>query len=69
MVEELQAADPLRALPEIALGDDEPQWVAVLGLERLENLIGLLERELLLLGRRLRYFSPDPATIGGTRRS
>lgn len=37
--------------------------------ERLEGLIGLLERELLLLGRRLRYFSPDPATIGGTRRS
>jgi uncharacterized protein len=36
---------------------------------RLEGLIGLLERELLLLGRRLRYFSPDPATIGGTRRS
>ena len=37
--------------------------------DRLEGLIGLLERELLLLGRRLRYFSPDPATIGGTRRS
>lgn len=37
--------------------------------ERLEGLIGLLEREVLLLGRRLRYFSPDPAMIGGTRRS
>jgi Lon protease-like protein len=37
--------------------------------ERLEALIGLLERELLLLGRRLRYFTPDPALIGGTRRS
>jgi Lon protease-like protein len=37
--------------------------------ERLEGLIGLLEREVLLLGRRLRYFTPDPATIGGARRS
>ena len=37
--------------------------------ERLEGLIGLLEREVLLLSRRLRYFTPDPATIGGTRRS
>jgi hypothetical protein len=37
--------------------------------ERLEGLIGLLEREVLLLGRRMRYFTPDPATIGGARRS
>lgn len=37
--------------------------------ERLEGLIGLLERELVLLGRRLRYFAPDPATIRGARRS
>jgi len=37
--------------------------------DRLEGLIGLLEREVLLLGRRLRYFTPDPATIGGARRS
>ena len=37
--------------------------------ERLDGLIALLEREVLLLGRRLRYFSPDPATIGGARRS
>jgi Lon protease-like protein len=37
--------------------------------ERLEGLIDLLEREVLLLGRRLRYFSPDPAMIAGTRRS
>ena len=37
--------------------------------ERLEGLIGLLEREVLLLGRRLRYFTPDPALIGGPRRS
>ena len=37
--------------------------------DRLEGLIGLLEREVLLLSRRLRYFTPDPASIGGTRRS
>ena len=37
--------------------------------ERLEGLIALLERELLLLGRRLRYFTPDPASIRGARRS
>jgi Lon protease-like protein len=37
--------------------------------ERLEGLIDLLEREVLLLGRRLRYFTPDPAMIGGARRS
>jgi uncharacterized protein len=37
--------------------------------DRLEGLIELLERELLLLGRRLRYFTPDPATIRGARRS
>jgi uncharacterized protein len=37
--------------------------------ERLESLIGLLEREVMLLGRRLRIFSPDPRLLGGTRRS
>jgi uncharacterized protein len=37
--------------------------------ERLEGLVALLERELVLLGRRLRYFTPDPATIRGARRS
>jgi uncharacterized protein len=37
--------------------------------DRLEGLIELLERELLLLGRRLRYFTPDPATMRGARRS
>jgi uncharacterized protein len=37
--------------------------------ERLEGLVALLERELILLGRRLRYFTPDPATIRGARRS
>ena len=37
--------------------------------DRLEGLIGLLEREVLLLTRRLRYFSPDPASMRGPRRS
>jgi uncharacterized protein len=37
--------------------------------DRLEGLIGLLEREVLLLTRRLRYFSPDPGSMGGPRRS
>jgi uncharacterized protein len=37
--------------------------------ERLEGLIALLERELVLLGRRLRYFTPDPASMRGARRS
>ncbi len=37
--------------------------------ERLEGLVALLERELVLLGRRLRYFTPDPRTLGGAARS
>jgi Lon protease-like protein len=37
--------------------------------DRLEGLIDLLEREVTLLGRRLRYFSPDPTTLGGAARS
>jgi Lon protease-like protein len=37
--------------------------------ERLDGLGALLERELVLLAHRLRYFSPDPRLITGTRRS
>jgi Lon protease-like protein len=37
--------------------------------DRLEGLIDLLEREVTLLGRRLRFFSPDPRTLGGAARS
>ena len=33
--------------------------------ERLEGLVSLLERELVLLTKRLRYFTPDPANLGG----
>lgn len=36
---------------------------------RLEGLITLLERELVLLRSRLRYFAPDPDLVGGARRS
>ena len=35
MVEELEAANPLGALPEIALGDEQAERVAVLELQRL----------------------------------
>jgi len=37
--------------------------------DRLEGLIALLEREVTLLGRRLRHFTPDPKLLGGARRS
>jgi Lon protease-like protein len=37
--------------------------------ERLEGLVELLEREVTLLGRRLRVFSPDPKSFGGVARS
>jgi Lon protease-like protein len=37
--------------------------------ERLEELIALLDREVLLLSRRLRLFSPDARTSDGQRRS
>jgi Lon protease-like protein len=37
--------------------------------ERLEELVALLDREVFLLGRRLRTFSPDARILGGVRRS
>jgi hypothetical protein len=37
--------------------------------DRLEGLVELLEREVTLLGRRLRVFSPDPRSLGGVARS
>ncbi len=36
---------------------------------RLEALIRLLDREIVLLGSRLRLFAPDPASLRGPRRS
>jgi hypothetical protein len=36
---------------------------------RLEGLIGILDREILLLGERLRLFTPDARVLGGARRS
>ena len=37
--------------------------------ERLEALVRLLDRELLLLAGRLRLFAPDPRLLRGARRS
>ena len=37
--------------------------------ERLEGLVELLDREILLLERRLRFFTPDPRLASGVRRS
>ena len=37
--------------------------------ERLEELVALLDREVLLLGERLRYFALDPRTLAGPVRS
>lgn len=37
--------------------------------ERLRELVALLDREILLLGERLRYFAPDPKTLAGLIRS
>jgi Lon protease-like protein len=37
--------------------------------ERLEELVALLDREVLLLGERLRYYAPDPGVMGGPGRS
>ncbi|MGZ9161010.1 MAG: LON peptidase substrate-binding domain-containing protein [Candidatus Limnocylindrales bacterium] len=37
--------------------------------ERLEGLIALLEREVILLRGRLRHFTPDASFVGGARRS
>jgi Lon protease-like protein len=37
--------------------------------ERLEGLIALLEREVTLLGRRLRVFTPDPRSLAGPKLS
>jgi Lon protease-like protein len=37
--------------------------------DRLQELVALLDREILLLGERLRYFAPDPQLMGGPVRS
>jgi Lon protease-like protein len=37
--------------------------------DRLRELVALLDREILLLGERLRYFAPDPRLLGGPVRS
>jgi len=37
--------------------------------DRLQELVALLDREILLLGERLRYYTPDPQLMGGAVRS
>jgi Lon protease-like protein len=37
--------------------------------DRLRELVALLDREIVLLGERLRYFAPDPRLLGGPVRS
>lgn len=37
--------------------------------DRLQQLVALLDREVVLLGERLRYFAPDPRLLGGPVRS
>ena len=37
--------------------------------DRLQELVSLLDREILLLGERLRHFAPDPRTLAGPVRS
>ena len=37
--------------------------------ERLQELVALLDREVLLLGERLRYFAPDQRSLAGAARS
>lgn len=37
--------------------------------DRLQELVALLDREILLLGERLRNFAPDPQLMGGATRS
>ena len=53
VVEELEPADPLRALPEIALRDQEPERVAVLELERLA-VEGVREQDVVVIEDRQR---------------
>ena len=65
----LRGVDAEQGIVQVELPRRQALLEAQTTVERLDGLIALLEREVLLLGRRLRYFSPDPASIGGARRS
>jgi Lon protease-like protein len=59
----------LSGIVQIELPRRQSLLEAVTTTERLEGLIRLLDREVLLLTRRLRLFSPEPRAVGGARRS
>jgi hypothetical protein len=59
----------LSGIVQIELPRRQALLEAVTTAERLESLVRLLDRELLLLANRLRLFSPDPRLLRGPRRS
>ena len=59
----------LSGIVQIELPRRQALLEAATTVERLASLIRLLDREVLLLGSRLRLFAPDPRLIRGPRRS
>ncbi len=59
----------LSGIVEVELPRRQALLEAETTVERLENLVRLLDRELMLLSGRLRIFAPDPRLMGGARRS
>lgn len=59
----------LSGIVEVELPRRQALLEAETTVERLESLIRLLDRELMLLTSRLRIFAPDPRLMGGARRS
>lgn len=59
----------LSGIVEVELPRRQALLEAETTVERLENLVRLLDREVMLLSSRLRIFAPDPRLMGGARRS
>ena len=59
----------LSGIVQIELPRRQALLEAATTVERLGALIKLLDREVLLLGSRLRLFAPDPRLLRGPRRS
>ena len=59
----------LSGIVQIELPRRQALLEAATTVDRLESLIRLLDREVMLLSGRLRLFSPDPRLLGGARRS
>jgi Lon protease-like protein len=59
----------LSGIVQIELPRRQTLLEAATTVERLEGLVAVLERELTRLRRRLRFFSPDLASVTGARRS